>query len=74
MIEEDMLKNYILEDVHNAGKKLAVWTANKDEMLQHVLVYNVDYVITDKVLTAKKVQEEIRNRSDFEVIMDMLSY
>ncbi len=59
-----------IEAIQNAGKKAIVWTVNTEESMRKFLDSAVDAVITDDMFLAKRIQTELDNRSDLEVIRD----
>ena len=72
LAEEEMTTSDFISKVHEANKKLGVWTANTEDDLYKVLYSNADYVITDKVVFARDVQEVLDQRTDSEFIQDIV--
>ena len=72
LTEEEMTTDDFIEGVHEANKELGVWTANTEEDLRKVLYSEADYVITDKVVFAREVQESLDKRTDSELIQDIV--
>lgn len=72
LAEEEMSNDDFIDKVHEAGKKMGVWTANTEDDLRKVLHSDADYVITDKVVFARDVQEGLDQRSDSEFIQDLV--
>jgi len=72
LAEEEMSSGDFIEKVHEANKKLGVWTANTEDDLHKVLHSAADYVITDKVVFARDVQKSLDQRTDSEFIQDLI--
>ena len=72
IMEEEMATENRINDIHDAGKKAIVWTVNKKEGMYHFLNSRADAVITDQVERIQKVQAELADRTDLEVISDRL--
>ena len=71
MEEETATPNHV-DAAHANGKKVGVWTVNTKESMKKFLDSNVDYIITDQVMMARDAQKELDERSDFEVLTDMV--
>ena len=56
--------------IHDAGKKVGVWTVNTEHAMKRFLDSEADLVITDDILLAGKVQKELDERTDYDVIND----
>ena len=56
--------------IHDAGKKVGVWTVNTERAMKRFLDSEADLVITDDILLAGKVQKELDERTDYDVIND----
>ena len=74
MMEEDMLTDERIEKIHQAGKQVAVWTVNTKDGLRRAMSMGVDAVITDQIERANSVMEEIRSRTDLDIVEDYLYY
>ena len=71
-LEEEASSSSTIMNVHFQNKKFMVWTPNKPESQRHFLLSKVDYIITDNVSQAKQMIEELRNRSDYELLTDSI--
>ena len=71
-LEEESATSDAIRDVHKQGKKVLIWTANKRTSQRHFLCSEADGVITDNVLQAMDVIQEIQSRSDLSRIIDRL--
>ena len=69
-LEEESASVDSIAAVHKQGKKVLVWTANKKEAQHYFFCSSADAVITDNVLQATEVIDEIKNRSDLQRIID----
>ena len=54
--------------IHREGKKVITWTVNTKSSMKRFFDSDVDGIITDKVVLAEKIREELASRSDLEVI------
>ena len=72
IMEEEMVSVSKINQLHNAGKKIGVWTVNTKNALYDFLDMNVDAVITDDVLLAMETRETLQNRSDLERMQDSI--
>ena len=54
MCEEETASNLDEEQIHNAGKKLYVWTVNNEKSMEYFFNLPIDGIITDKPLLAKE--------------------
>ena len=70
IMEEEMVSTLKINTLHNADKKIGVWTVNTEDALHDFLDMNVDAVITDEVLLAMETQNALQNRSDLERMED----
>lgn len=53
-IEASNITDKLVSDVHNAGKKLYVWTVNTQEGINRMIDMDVDNIITDDITLAKE--------------------
>ncbi len=54
----------LVKRIHNNGKEIWVWTVNAEENMQKMMELGVDNIITDDVITCRKLMIENRN-SDY---------
>lgn len=71
-LEEESATSSAISAIHEQGKKALVWTANERESQRHFFSTDVDGVITDNVMQAGEVIEELENRTDFDRIVDTI--
>ena len=70
IMEEEMATISTIDDIHEAGKKAGVWTVNTREALYHFLDTDADTIVTDQVIMALEVQDELMDRTDLQVMID----
>ena len=70
IMEEEMATISTIDDIHEAGKKAGVWTVNTRESLYHFLDTDADTIVTDQVIMALEVQDELLDRTDLQVMID----
>ena len=73
IMEEDMGTEGRIALIHDSGKQAIVWTVNTEDSMHKFLDSSCDAVITDQVELAEKVQVELDQRSDFQIIRDKFS-
>ena len=71
-LEEESASADSIDAVHKQGKKVLIWTANKKEAQHYFFCSSADAVITDNVVQATEVINEIRNRSDLSRMIDKI--
>ena len=62
-----------IRSIHNAGKRVGVWTVNTRRAMRRFLDSEADMVITDDILMAIDVQKELDERTDYDIIKDRSS-
>ena len=62
-----------IRSIHDAGKKVGVWTVNTRRAMIRFLDSEADMVITDDILMAIDVQKELDERTDYDVVKDRSS-
>jgi len=69
-LEEETSTSDMINTIHSKGKKIFVWTVNDEEDLYKFLDSGADEIITDNVSGAKRVTEELENRTLLERVQD----
>ncbi|MCR4676154.1 MAG: glycerophosphoryl diester phosphodiesterase membrane domain-containing protein [Sphaerochaetaceae bacterium] len=72
IMEEESATDTNISNIHEAGKEAIVWTVNTEDGLYHFLDSKVDSIITDEIILAEKVQKQLNERTDLEVLEDNL--
>ncbi len=72
IMEEEMSTNRRISEIHDAAKKVGVWTVDTEDSMYHFLNSSADTVITDDILLAESVEEELAERNDLEILQDGL--
>lgn len=72
IVEEEEATSEKIEKIHEAGKKVIVWTVNSESSIKKFVLSNVDGIITDSVLDVKNGMKVRDNRSDLEIIWDSI--
>ena len=62
-----------IRSIHDAGKRVGVWTVNTRRAMTRFLDSEADMVITDDILMAIDVQKVLDERTDYDVIKDRSS-
>ena len=74
VLEEEAATPNAIEAIHAAGKQAYVWTVDTEESAESVLAGDADGVITDEVAMCQRVEAQLRERSDFERVVDALTF
>ena len=69
ILEEDAATSDTIAQIHEAGKRAAVWTVNTEESMHKFVNWPVDAVITDRVRQWQAVAEERRRAAPLDVLM-----
>ena len=72
ILEEDAATSDTITQIHEAGKRAAVWTINTEESMQKFVNWPVDAVITDRVRQWQAVAAERRRAAPLDVLMSEL--
>lgn len=73
IMEEEMATAMRVEQIHLAGKQAVVWTVNTESAMRHFLHSRVDAIITDEIALAERVQAQLDERTELQVLQDSLS-
>ena len=71
-LEEETATVQTISAVHGQNKKLLVWTPNEEDSQKRFLCSNADGIITDNVVQANEIREELMNRTDLQRIVDRI--
>lgn len=72
IMEEETATDTNVSNIHKAGKQAIVWTVNTREGMYNFLDSWLDAMITDEILLAEEVQAELDDRTDLEVMEDLI--
>jgi glycerophosphoryl diester phosphodiesterase len=72
-LEEESTTPSAVQAIHNQNKKVLVWTPNSVSSQRYFLLSDVDAIITDNVSQANGIIEELRNRSDIQILIDFIA-
>ena len=72
ILEEDAASSDTITQIHEAGKRTAVWTVNTEESMQKFVNWPVDAVITDRVQQWQAIAEKRRRAAPLDVLMSEL--
>lgn len=72
IVEEGALTPAKLAAMHNAGKKVAVWTVNSEESMRKFVDWPVDFVISDNIDQWRHIEKERQQETPFNVLTDRL--
>ena len=59
-VKESVLNDQVIREIHLAGKKVLVWTVNKELDLRRFLDGDVDGIVTDEVALAMGMRDVLR--------------
>ena len=72
LMEEELATEARITQVQNAGKHVGVWTVNTETGIRKFLTSRADLIITDHIDLAEEIQAELDERSDLEIIRDVI--
>lgn len=67
-IEDSSISSRTLNDIEKYNKDLYVWTVNEEDRMDLYLTMQVEGIITDNVLTAQRVIEDLKAATPFDRI------
>lgn len=74
LMEEDMSTFWQILQIKMAGKQTGVWTVNKEDGMRRFMNSGADYIITDEIPMALRIQEELKKRTDVEIMRDRIEF
>ena len=74
LMEEDMSTFWQIMQLKAAGKQTGIWTVNKEDGMKHFLNSGADYIITDDIPMAIRMQEELKKRTDVQLMEDRIEF
>lgn len=70
LMEEELATDSRIVKMHDADKRVGVWTVNTEAGIREFLSGRADLIITDRIDLAVKIQAELDERTGLEVIQD----
>lgn len=64
-IEESNVNQKLVQNIHNAGKKVFAWTANTEDTIQYLYDCGVDGILTDDPIMLKNALSRIHTNNGF---------
>ena len=74
LMEEEMSTFWQIMQLEAAGKQTGIWTVNAEGGMKHFLNSGADYIITDEIPMALRMQEELKKRTDVELMRDRIEF
>ena len=72
-IEESLVSNNLVNEIHANGKEVHVWTVNDDQKMERLINMGVDNIITDEVEMLKSTLQMREERSPYERFIEVLT-
>ncbi len=69
-LEEETATSSMIEEIHEAGKKILVWTVNEDDDIEDFLRSGADAIITDAVERSSEITKELEEQPPVERVLD----
>lgn len=69
LMEEEMAQNFI-NQVEEKGKTSGIWTVNTEDGMVKAFDSGADTIITDDINLYNTIKNDMKNRTDFEVLKD----
>ena len=60
----------VIQRIHSQGKQVMVWTPNTIKEQKQFLLSDADYIITDNIIQAQELTQQLEERSEFDRIID----
>lgn len=74
LMEEEMSTFWQIMQIKAAGKQTGIWTVNKEAGMRKFMNSGADFIITDEIPMALRVQEELKKRTDVELMRDRIEF
>lgn len=74
IVEEGLATSDYMWQIHDAGKKVLVWTVDTSEGLQRFLASDADGIITDEVIDAEDIKAGMGDRTVFQRVWDVFAW
>ena len=74
IMEEEMASFAQILNIHAAGKKAGIWTVNTGDGIKHFMDSGADYMITDEVVMAVRLREELEARTDMQLMENRIDH
>ena len=74
LMEEEMSTFWQIMQIKLAGKQTGVWTVNKESGMRRFMNSGADFIITDEIPMAIRIQEEMRRCTDVEVMKNRIEF
>ena len=71
-LEEEISTDDVIAAIHNKGKKVTVWTVNKENDIRRFMNGNADAIVTDAISVSKEIKEQLPNRDPLEIIFQKI--
>lgn len=72
-IEATYITEKLVNNLHNKGKELLVWTVNSEENINRMINLNVDNIVTDDISLCKKLVIENKHSNLIREFIQMIS-
>ena len=63
----------MIDEIHEAGKKIFVWTVNEDDDIEDFLRSGADAIITDAVKRSSEITKELEEQPPVERVLDAVT-
>ena len=74
LMEEEMSTFWQIMQIKAAGKQTGIWTVNKEDGMRRFMNSGADFIITDEIPMALRIQEELKARTDVELMKDRIEF
>lgn len=72
-LEEETSTSSMIDEIHEAGKKIFVWTVNEDDDIEDFLRSGADAIITDAVKRSSEITKELEEQPPVERVLDAVT-
>ena len=73
IVASEAATSAVIYAIQAKGKKIYVWSVNSTKQIEKFLKSDIDGIITDQPVNARKVEKKLEKRSDFQRVYDNLT-
>ena len=72
LLEEEIATDDVISAIHDKGKKVGIWTVNKEEDIERFLTGRADAIITDAVSLSARIKKQLPDRDPLTIILQKM--
>ena len=71
-IVEEISTDDVIAAIHDKGKKITIWTVNKEEDIKRFMTGDADAIVTDAVDQSREIKQKLSERDPLEIIFQKM--